>query len=72
MNAYQDAHNHLQHAVLHSHLAKIVATARALPVNWMVVNGTAESDWERVAEMAKELAFVIPSFGLHPWFLSKR
>ncbi|HEX7193777.1 MAG TPA: TatD family hydrolase [Chthoniobacterales bacterium] len=72
MNAYQDAHNHLQHAALHPHLAQILSTVRALPVNWMVVNGTSESDWEKVAKMAKELSFVIPSFGLHPWFLRER
>jgi TatD DNase family protein len=72
MNVYQDAHNHLQHAALHPHLAEILSKVRALPVNWMVVNGTAESDWEKVAKMAKELSFVIPSFGLHPWFLPER
>src|SRR5262245_10649177 len=72
MNPYQDAHSHLQHAALHPHLEGILSTLRALPVNWMVVNGTAESDWEKVAKMAKELSFVIPSFGLHPWFLSER
>jgi len=72
MNAYQDAHNHLQHAALDPHLAEILSTVRTLPVNWMVVNGTAESDWEKVADMAKELSFVIPSFGLHPWFLLER
>jgi TatD DNase family protein len=72
MNAYTDAHNHLQHAALHPHLAEILSTVRALPVNWMVVNGTAESDWEKVAEMAKEVSIVIPSFGLHPWYLSER
>jgi len=72
MNAYQDAHNHLQHAVLQPHLAEILSTVRALPVNWMVVNGTAESDWETVARMAKKVSFIIPSFGLHPWFLPER
>jgi TatD DNase family protein len=69
---YQDAHNHLQHAALRPYLAEILSTIRALPVNFMVVNGTAESDWEKVAKMAKELSFVIPSFGLHPWFLAER
>jgi TatD DNase family protein len=72
MNAYQDAHNHLQHPALHSHLPGILATVRPLPVNWMVVNGTAESDWKTVAQMAKSLSFVIPSFGLHPWYLARR
>jgi TatD DNase family protein len=72
MNPYQDAHNHLQHAALRPHWTEILSTVRALPVNRMVVNGTTESDWEKVAEMAKELSFVIPSFGLHPWFLPDR
>jgi TatD DNase family protein len=72
MKAYQDAHNHLQHPALHLHLEGILATVRALPVNWMVVNGTTESDWETVAQVAKSLPFVIPSFGLHPWYLTRR
>jgi TatD DNase family protein len=72
MKAYQDAHNHLQHPALHSHLSEILATVRDLPVRRMVVNGTAEQDWETVAQMAKDLPFVIPSFGLHPWYLARR
>jgi TatD DNase family protein len=69
MEAYQDAHNHLQHLALQPHLERILAAVRALSVNWMVVNGTAESDWGTVAQLAASLSFVIPSFGLHPWYL---
>jgi TatD DNase family protein len=72
MDAYQDAHNHLQHPALQSQWTEILSAVRALPVNWMVVNGTAESDWEIVYEMANSLSFVIPSFGLHPWHLARR
>lgn len=33
----------------------------------MVVNGTRPDDWERVAELAREHAFVRPAYGVHPW-----
>lgn len=72
MEAYQDAHNHLQHPAFQPHMERILAAVRTPPVNWMVVNGTAESDWETVAQLARSLSFVIPSFGLHPWYLTRR
>jgi TatD DNase family protein len=70
MEAYQDAHNHLHHPALQPHMERILAAVRTPPVNWMVVNGTAESDWETVAQLSKSFSFVIPSFGLHPWYLT--
>lgn len=38
-----------------------------------VVNGTSESDWEKVARLTDRFPnHVIPSFGLHPWFVAER
>lgn len=37
----------------------------------MVVNGTAEQDWDAVLKLAGN-HLVIPSLGLHPWFLANR
>ena len=64
-----DAHNHLQDAWLTPHRAQIARDLAALPLGGAVVNGTAESDWAEVAALAREQAFVLPSFGLHPWDL---
>lgn len=38
----------------------------------MVVNGTTEADWATVRQLAKDLSFVLPSYGLHPWYLAQR
>jgi TatD DNase family protein len=43
-----------------------------LNVTRAVVNGTREEDWEGVAEMAAKESFVLPSFGLHPWYVGER
>ncbi|MCD6049304.1 MAG: TatD-related deoxyribonuclease [Verrucomicrobia bacterium] len=38
----------------------------------MVVNGSCESDWAQVQELAKKFVIVQPSFGYHPWYLNER
>jgi len=67
-----DAHNHLHDARLAPHHQAILAELRRLQVTRAVVNGTREDDWEAVAALAREHDFVIPSFGLHPWYIAKR
>jgi TatD DNase family protein len=62
-----DAHNHLQDAWLSPHRAQVLTDLKTLPLARAVVNGTCQSDWGDVAELAREHAFVLPSFGLHPW-----
>lgn len=67
-----DAHNHLHDARLAPHRADILAALAPLDVAGAVVNGTREGDWEAVAELARELPWVTPSYGLHPWHISQR
>ena len=62
-----DAHNHLQDDWLAPHLDAVAAECTRLHIDAMVVNGTAEADWPRVAKLAVRCAFVRPSYGLHPW-----
>lgn len=64
-----DAHNHLADARLKPHLPTIL---RALDLQCAVVNGTRESDWPAVAALASAHAWVLPSFGLHPWHVAGR
>lgn len=64
-----DAHNHLQDAWLDPHRSRVLADLAALPLRAAVVNGTAENDWAAVAALAREHAFVRPSYGLHPWYV---
>jgi len=67
-----DAHNHLQDEWLAPHLAGIVDTLEALGIGGAVVNGTIEGDWEGVARLGRERAWVIPSYGIHPWYIKRR
>lgn len=67
-----DAHNHLHDARLVPYRAAIFAELARLGVTRAVVNGTRESDWPAVAELAREKAWVLPSFGLHPWQVAGR
>jgi TatD DNase family protein len=71
--AYFDAHNHLQDTRCGPHLAEWISAARADGVRQVVVNGTRPQDWEAVARLAQEWPdWVVPSFGLHPWFIGER
>lgn len=67
-----DAHNHLEDSRLSSQLDAIVEGIRAVPVRKMVVNGTQESDWDAVLQLAAKYDWVIPSIGLHPWYVANK
>jgi TatD DNase family protein len=69
---YFDAHNHLQDQCLAPHLPRVVATLEQMGIAGAVVNGTIDSDWELVAQLAGELAWIIPSYGVHPWRIKER
>lgn len=66
---YFDAHNHLQDAWLKPHHAQVFSDLAAIPLRGAIVNGTCEQDWADVAAIARDHAFVTPSFGLHPWYV---
>ena len=67
-----DAHNHLQAIRPDSLRDECLDTTRRLGVEAMVVNGTCEADWPEVAALAQKHRLVQPSFGYHPWRLSRR
>ncbi len=67
-----DAHNHLQDPRLAPHLSAILAELAALDFGGAVVNGTRESDWREVADLAATYPWVRPAFGLHPWQVASR
>ena len=68
-----DAHNHLQDERFAGRQEALVAEARAAGVARMVVNGSCADDWPQVAALAqRHPGFVIPSFGLHPWYAPER
>jgi TatD DNase family protein len=65
-----DAHLHLQDERLAPYLDDISQNYAAQGITRVVVNGTSENDWPRVLGLARaHPEIVIPSFGLHPWFI---
>ncbi len=68
-----DAHNHLQDERFGGGQDALIAACREAGVAGMVVNGSTEADWGMVAELARRHpGYVIPSFGLHPWYVHER
>lgn len=64
-----DAHNHLHDTRLDPWREQITDELNRLGVR-MVVNGASESDWEAVLRLSSET--VLPSIGLHPWYVANR
>ena len=67
-----DAHNHLQDDRFTGEQDSHLIDCENIGLVRMVVNGTSESDWESVTHLAKQHPCVLPSFGLHPWFVPQR
>lgn len=66
-----DAHCHLQDERLADLIDEVFEDYSSDRVSGVVVNGTRPEDWERVARLADERSIVVPSFGLHPWYIKK-
>lgn len=64
-----DCHNHLQDERLDSCRDHALAAAVGQGVVRMVVNGSVESDWPTVLALARKHPVVLPSFGVHPWYV---
>ena len=67
-----DAHCHLQDEKLAPRLDEAMKSARAAGIGHWVCCGSAENDWEAVRALAQKYPGVIPSFGLHPWYVRER
>jgi len=66
-----DSHCHLQDPRFAGRIPQVVARARAAGVEHMVCCATREADWDRVLELAREHAAVLPMLGLHPWYVAE-
>lgn len=66
MNLY-DAHQHFHFDPLQPHRTTIVRDLATVGLKRAVVNGTNEEEWPLVAALAREQAWIVPSFGVHPW-----
>ncbi|MGE3310365.1 MAG: TatD family hydrolase [Limisphaerales bacterium] len=68
-----DAHNHLHDERFSGRQDELIAECRQVGIVRMVVNGSSESDWDAVAALAlRHPGFVIPAFGVHPWYVHER
>ena len=67
-----DAHNHLQDKRLAESREQIFKDLNQVSLQFAVVNGTEQSDWQAVIELSNQDKRFIPSLGLHPWFLRAR
>lgn len=67
-----DAHMHLQEPELAGLRDEIDAEWSRLGLVKAVVNGTCEADWPVVKALAAEDSRVLPSYGLHPWYVDAR
>lgn len=66
-----DAHSHLQDNRLSAVFDEVVRQARQAGIEGICTCGTAPSDWEATAGLARlQLPFtVVPAFGVHPWYV---
>jgi TatD DNase family protein len=67
-----DCHLHLQDPRFSPDLEAVFTRAKNMGVEKFVCNGTCETDWPAVAELAENHPQVIPCFGLHPWYVKDR
>lgn len=67
-----DAHIHLQDERLKPSLDEVMKKAHDAGIGHWVCCGSAENDWEAVLAIAQKHPGVIPSFGLHPWYVRER
>ena len=66
--SFLDAHNHLHDARLAPDRGPILAELSRIGLQRAVVNGTREDDWPAVRELATQHSWIVPSYGLHPWY----
>jgi len=69
---FYDSHNHLHDSRLDACRDEFSETRPTLGISGVVVNGTSELDWDVVSKLAAENPWIIPSYGLHPWFVRER
>ncbi|XP_062110981.1 uncharacterized protein LOC133822608 [Humulus lupulus] len=67
-----DAHCHLQDPRILGKVPQLIAKAQVVGVAAFAVNGVSENDWRLVKQLSQSYPSIIPSFGLHPWFVQGR
>jgi TatD DNase family protein len=48
---------------------EVAAACMSLGITHSVVNGTSPADWPEVTRLAEGHDWIVPSYGVHPWYL---
>lgn len=67
-----DAHCHLQDPRIFSLAPQLIRSSLDTGIAHFAVNGITEKDWHLVKQMSISYPSVVPSFGVHPWFVLER
>ena len=67
-----DAHCHLQDERLAGRLTEVLNRAERSGVRRMLCCGCHERNWDAVLALAQAYPEIVPSFGIHPWYLDGR
>ena len=66
-----DSHCHLDDDRFDADRDQVVARARALQINKIVVPATTANRWDRVKQIAGTYKGIYPAYGLHPMFIEQ-
>ncbi len=67
-----DAHVHLQDESFGDDLDEVLCRAAEAGVRYLLCNGSSEEDWPSVLDLSQRYPAIIPSLGLHPWYMAQR
>ncbi|KAL2932117.1 putative metal-dependent hydrolase YabD [Bienertia sinuspersici] len=67
-----DAHCHLQDPRIFTLAPQLIRSSLDSGIAHFAVNGVSEKDWHLVKQMSNSYPSVVPSFGVHPWFVLER
>lgn len=67
-----DAHCHLQDARLTADLPAVLRRAERSGIRHMLCCGCHERNWDAVLDIARAHPEIVPSFGIHPWYMEGR
>ncbi|MEA1969092.1 MAG: TatD family hydrolase [Thermodesulfobacteriota bacterium] len=66
-----DSHCHLQDKRIIKDIGTTIEKWHSIGGKYLVCCGTNENDWKDVLKISEKYDFVIPCFGIHPWFITK-
>ncbi|MFN4896615.1 MAG: TatD family hydrolase [Pseudomonadota bacterium] len=66
-----DAHNHLQDERFSGRIEALATECARVGVRYSAVNGARPDDWGLVADLSERYSWVIPNFGVHPWYIER-